>query len=113
MATTTTTKTTAQRVRDLTAATWETAYSFSRYGAAGWRSAIRELIRRGFDNREIEAVLRSKFMRWAADACDRGGYTRIPGGYAIACYLDREEPGFFPGGARARRLVAETFGGDR
>ena len=51
------------------------AYSFDNYGASGWRGAIRMLIRRGYSDREIEAILRSKWTRWAGDASGkRHGY---------------------------------------
>lgn len=43
------------------------AYSFRRYGELNWLDACRELLAMGCDAREAEAVLRSKWMRWAAD----------------------------------------------
>ncbi len=45
------------------------AYSFDRYGVQEWRRATRLLIDRGLDDRQIEAILRSKWTRWAADHC--------------------------------------------
>jgi hypothetical protein len=51
------------------------AYSYDNYGEVGWRSAARELLRRGYDDRQVEAILRSKFTRWAADmASGREGW---------------------------------------
>lgn len=50
---------------DMTKGSW----SFDRYGEREWRRTVRLLIDRGLDDREIEAVLRSKWMRWAADNC--------------------------------------------
>jgi hypothetical protein len=41
------------------------AYSADRYRS--WRACAAILLRRGMTEREAEAVLRSKHMRWAAD----------------------------------------------
>lgn len=43
------------------------AYSFNRYAKSAWRGAIQYLRSIGLSDRQIEAVLRSKHMRWAAD----------------------------------------------
>jgi len=43
------------------------AYSFSTYGAQQWQRAADLLERQGLSAGEIEWVLRSKWMRWAAD----------------------------------------------
>lgn len=45
----------------------EDAYSFDRYGFRAWRAACAMLRRRGHGDREVEAVMRSKFTRWAGD----------------------------------------------
>lgn len=51
------------------------AFSFSNYGLQRWRAAIRMLLRRGYDEREIEAIMRSKWTRWAGDhASGRKGW---------------------------------------
>lgn len=42
------------------------AYSFDRYGAEAWMNAIRLLIEL-YTEEEVEWILRSKYMRWAAD----------------------------------------------
>lgn len=42
------------------------AYSFSRYGAVAWMNAIR-LLAPSCTEEEVEWILRSKYMRWAAD----------------------------------------------
>lgn len=42
------------------------AYSFDRYNS--WEACIKKLRKAGYDDREIEAILRSKWTRWAADA---------------------------------------------
>jgi hypothetical protein len=50
----------------------QAAYSFDNYGMDGWRGAARILLKRGYTPREAEAILRSKWTRWAADgATDR------------------------------------------
>lgn len=41
------------------------AYSFNRY--ASWRACVTLLARRGHTYAEAETILRSKWMRWAAD----------------------------------------------
>jgi hypothetical protein len=44
------------------------AYSFDRF--ASWSACVALLLRRGYSEREAEAILRSKWMRWAGDASD-------------------------------------------
>lgn len=41
------------------------AYSFDRF--KNWRGVISMLLRRGFTEREVEAIALSKWTRWAAD----------------------------------------------
>jgi hypothetical protein len=43
------------------------AYSFDRYGEVSWRACALLLLRRDFSEQETEAILRSKWMRWAGD----------------------------------------------
>jgi len=47
------------------------AYSFDRYGEETWRRTISRFLALGFTERETEAVMRSKWTRWAADQCTR------------------------------------------
>ena len=62
------------------------AYSSNRYGESGWRGAAAMLLRRGFNERQAEAILRSKWTRWAADqAGKRYGHTS---GADLARFLD-------------------------
>lgn len=61
-------ETQAMRIDRLTEATSD-AYSFDRY--ASWRGCVALLVRRGYSDHEVEAILRSKWMRWAADGADR------------------------------------------
>ena len=43
------------------------AYSYDRYGAAGWHGSARALLRAGWSPDDAETILRSKLTRWAAD----------------------------------------------
>lgn len=62
-----TAETTTARIARLYEATCD-AYSFDAYSERGWRSAIRMLVKHGLTDRQIEAVLRSKWTRWAGDS---------------------------------------------
>lgn len=45
------------------------AYSYERYGSREWTRCVKLLIQEwAFTPREAEAILRSKWMRWAADS---------------------------------------------
>src|SRR6266404_2780101 len=46
------------------------AYSTSNY-RNGWGACIKLLRRRYLDDRQIEAIIRSKWTRWAADASNK------------------------------------------
>lgn len=63
------------------------AYSFDRY--ANWHACAVALARRGYDAREIEAILRSKHMRWAATRAEDYGkrYGRVTS-VDLNAYLD-------------------------
>jgi hypothetical protein len=41
------------------------AYSYDRYRS--WNAVAEALLRRGYSEREAEAIMRSKWLRWAAD----------------------------------------------
>lgn len=43
----------------------EDAFSFERY--ASWSAIVTALLRRGYTEAQVESILRSKIMRWAAD----------------------------------------------
>jgi len=45
----------------------EMAYSFDRYSRGGWRQCLRLLRSMSLNDKEIQAVMRSKHMRWAGD----------------------------------------------
>lgn len=83
------------------------AYSHYAYGKGEWRRAIRLLIDKGHDDRTIEAILRSKWMRWAADA--RPANEKIRGEGIIAWMND---PRNRIDRSQIEGLVMETFGDD-
>ncbi len=93
------------------AASCADAYSADRY--ASWAGCARLLARRGYDAREIEALLRSKHLRWAGDVWGgAGNYGRLPV-KALGAYLDRERTpseSLAPGSPAMVWLVADTFG---
>jgi hypothetical protein len=43
------------------------AYSYSRYGDGAWRQCHRMLRKRGYTDKQVESIMRSKWTRWAAD----------------------------------------------
>jgi hypothetical protein len=67
----TVTKQQADYLANKTAA--EGAYSADRYGADEWRKAAGFLAAHGFTAEEIETILKSKWMRWAADNLGNDG----------------------------------------
>ena len=87
------------------------AYSFDRYGS--WTACARLLLSRGHSEREAEAILRSKWMRWAADA-STARYGKVPAS-ALADWLNKLAAHSAEGFQKdVRELVAGTFppGGD-
>jgi hypothetical protein len=84
----------------------EIGYSYDRYSRGGWRQAIRELLKRGYDEREIEAIMRSKWTRWAADS-DDAPYGKTPG-VALIRFID--DPRNKCTQAAVAELVGQTFG---
>ncbi len=79
------------------------AYSATRYNS--WRNVCATLLKRGYTERQAEAILRSKWTRWAADAAD-ANY-----GEATANDLVRfiEDPRNNCTMAAVNQLVMETF----
>lgn len=90
------------------------AYSFDRYGEDGWRACIRLMLRRGYNEREIEAILRSKWMRWAGDGAKKTRYGHHNSA-DLARFLDTRLYGqkdMGPGSDEVNELVAGTFGAE-
>lgn len=73
---------TPQQIRDLAVKTSD-AYSADAY--TSWISVIRMLAKRGYNEREIEAIVRSKWTRWARDASSKHGLNNAKD---LANYLD-------------------------
>lgn len=86
------------------------AYSFDNYGERGWYAATLMLLKRGYTDREAEAILRSKWTRWAADMSSHQKRYGTHNGATLARFLDS----YGEDTDRLRRdvdsLVAETFG---
>lgn len=53
------------------------AYSFERYAPGAWKASCRMLAREGYDAREIEAIMRSKWTRWAGDSSEKNEYGHV------------------------------------
>lgn len=88
------------------------AFSWDNYGERGWRSAALVLLTRGYSEREAEAILRSKWTRWAADAAsERKGwrYGRTTGA-DLARFLDAQPVDRLA--IEVAELVAGTFPGE-
>lgn len=83
----TTTKTIARTAEEI-ALNASNAYSADRYGS--WKACALMLLKRGYDEHETDAILRSKWTRWAADASN-ARYGKVPAS-AIATFLDAYGP---------------------
>jgi hypothetical protein len=60
------------------------SYSFDRY--RNWNAVVQMLINKGYTNDEIEAILMSKWTRWA---CDRDTRKGVRYGYHTSKALER------------------------
>lgn len=79
------------------------AYSAALYGPVEWTRCARLLQARAYTDREVEAILRSKWTRWAAD----GSYTpQQPTAADLAKFLDSIHG---RKGYSVAELVAQTF----
>lgn len=56
----------SEEAKQLSAQTSD-AYSYDNYAAGEWTKACQILLNRGFDAEEVEAIMRSKWTRWAHD----------------------------------------------
>lgn len=85
------------------------AYSFDRYRS--WNAVARALLARGYRMREAEAIMRSKWMRWAGDSWKGGTSENVPA-QAIIAFIDgqikRRSAALVQ--REVDQLVAETFG---
>jgi hypothetical protein len=78
-------------------------YSFDRYGEGNWRASIRMLLDRGFDHRATQAIMLSKWTRWAGDAA--GKDSRV-NSLDLARFIDSQRDVL----AQVDELVVGTFG---
>ena len=73
-------------IKEMSAKT-EGGYSFDRYGQSGWNGAIRVLRSKGMNDREVEAFLLSKHMRWAGDCDEKRNYGSY-NGQTVKAYIE-------------------------
>ena len=76
------------------------AYSTDYYG--GWAGCIRMLRKRGYSDREVEAIIRSKHTRWAYDSSGKSRATSAD----LARYMDASP--YFRDKKEVDQLVRET-----
>lgn len=82
----------------------DNAYSSKRY-LGGWSPTIKMLRRRGYDDSQIEAIIRSKWTRWAADSSGKS-YCRN-NSMDLARWMDNS--GLHPQHPDVIELTKETF----
>lgn len=83
------------------------AYSFDRYKS--WSAVAEMLLRRGLSEKQAEAVMRSKWTRWAADA-SAARYGRVTG-KDLERWIERSMQGNSPANMKEiEQLTFETFG---
>lgn len=83
----------------------DTANAYSAGAYTSWTSVCRLLAVRGFNEWEAEAILRSKWTRWARDLWESPSK---PTATALANYLDKHK--IKPRGKAVSGLVMEAFG---
>jgi hypothetical protein len=87
------------------AARTENAYSANRYNS--WAAVAQVLLDDGYSECEAEAILRSKWTRWAASASS-ASYGNVPAS-ALLAWLQYSFPGRRARTAEVKALVAATF----
>jgi hypothetical protein len=87
------------------------AYSFSYYGENGWRECIEMLFGEGWQESHVEAILRSKHMRWADDNTPTTEHSNAAtlANYINQSYIDRSGRGRIAWNKEVESLVAQTF----
>lgn len=83
----------------------DTADAYSAGSYTNWTNVCRLLATRGFNRWEAEAILRSKWTRWARDMWNKN---TKPTATALANYLDKY--GYKPRHPEVNQLVMESFG---
>jgi hypothetical protein len=84
------------------------AFSWDTYGESGWRASCRMLARRGYSAREIEAIMRSKWTRWAGDHASKSDRVNSQD---LARFIDASYADPVKRAAEVAELVAGTFCG--
>jgi hypothetical protein len=82
-----------------------TGDAYSADGYTSWLACVRLLARLGYDEWQTEAILRSKWTRWARDSWDGRG---TPTSNALRNFLVRNH--YNPKHSDVAELVKETFG---
>lgn len=89
------------------AAACDDAYSFDRY--ASWPAVAEMLLRRGLSEKQAEAVMRSKWARWAGDQSS-ARYGKCTA-QDLARWMDRSMQSNSPTSKKEiEQLTLETFG---
>jgi len=83
------------------------AYMADNYGVS-WTACAKLMLDRGYSERETEAILRSKHMRWADDSQGRGE-GRKTNSAAFDRYLEKQERRGREWRREVRQITAETF----
>lgn len=76
-------------------------YSFDRYRS--WKACVRALLRRGYNDRQAETLLRSRITRWAAD---RTFTSRRATSNDLLRYMDEDPRAVFEAVGTVRRARA-------
>lgn len=84
------------------------AYSFDRYRS--WVAVAKELLAAGCSEKEAEAIMRSKWTRYAADwACDRGQRDGKVSAESVLKWMASQRGDMWK---QVRQLAQETFPGE-
>ncbi len=85
------------------------AYSFDRYGESAWLACCKMLSQRGYTDKQIEAIMRSKWMRWCGDMSGKayGKVTSKDLAYWLDSCGDKNRPVTLND---VEQITLETFG---
>ena len=101
-----------RKLADLIADATADAYSADRY--ASWKGVALSLLQAGYSLEATQAILRSKWTRWAADAWSdrspRARYGHIPAKSVIAWLDGQSGTAYSPRGAETMSLTLDSDG---
>lgn len=102
-------KTNIAQARDVAERTQD-AFSYDAYTPSGWRACCVMLAKRGYNQWAIEAIMRSKWTRWAGDGDEKRGYGHY-NGKTLERFMDNmiQHSGEAETDRRVRELVSGTF----